>query len=134
VRIEYHSSPAGLQANQVDGFFVGWPVRPAAATLLRHLRTSYRCVIAVDAEKDRAVGIATAVSDGLLAASIPLVEVLPGWHGRGIGTELVRQLLDQLDHLYAIDISCDAEMRPFYERFGFTPGVAMMRRNRSALS
>lgn len=133
MRIEYRSSPAGLEANQLDGFFVGWPVRPAASTLLRHLRTSYRCVLAVDAGGDRVIGVATAVSDGLLAASIPLVEVLPGWHGRGIGTELVRQLLDQLDHLYAIDISCDPPLQPFYERFGFTPGLAMMRRNRSAL-
>ena len=134
MRIEYRQSAAGLGWEQLDGFFVGWPVRPSAATLLAHLERSYRCVVAVDASQDdRVVGFATAISDGLLAASIPLVEVLPGWHERGIGTELLERLLDQLTHLYAVDLTCDAELAPFYERRGFLRGTAMVRRNRRAL-
>ena len=38
------------------------------------------------------------IATGVLAAYIPLVEVLPGWHERGIGTELMNVLLDQLKH------------------------------------
>ena len=134
VRIEYRTSAAGLRWEQLDGFFVGWPVRPSAATLLSHLERAYRCVVAVDVSADdRVVGFATAVSDGLLTASIPLVEVLPGWHERGIGTELLEVLLESLSHLYMVDLSCDAGLAPFYERLGFTPGTAMIRRNRSAL-
>jgi GNAT superfamily N-acetyltransferase len=135
VRIEYRQSAAGLGWEQLDGFFVGWPVRPSAGTLLSHLERSYRCVVAVDVstEPDRVVGFATAISDGLLAASIPLVEVLPGWHERGIGTELLERLLDQLTHLYMVDLSCDADVAPFYERRGFVRGTAMLRRNGRAL-
>jgi ribosomal protein S18 acetylase RimI-like enzyme len=134
VRIEYRTSAAGLRWEQLDGFFVGWPVRPSAATLLGHLHRSYRCVVAVDtSNNDRVVGFATAVSDGLLAASIPLVEVLPGWHDRGIGTELLETLLDSLSHLYMVDLTCDRELASFYERLGFTPATAMIRRNPKAL-
>ena len=133
MRIEYRTSAAGLRWEQLDGFFVGWPVRPSAATLLSHLERSYRCSVAVDASSDRVVGFATAISDGLLAASIPLVEVLPGWHERGIGTELLSVLLAQLGHLYMVDLACDEDVRPFYEKLGFTATTAMIRRNRKAL-
>jgi GNAT superfamily N-acetyltransferase len=134
VRIEYRTSAAGLRWEQLDGFFVGWPVRPSAQTLLSHLERSYRCVVAVDVTGDRVVGFATAISDGLLAASIPLVEVLPGWHERGIGKELVGRLLDQLRHLYLVDLVCDDDVVPVYEKAGFTRGTAMLRRNRKALA
>ncbi|HVF32441.1 MAG TPA: GNAT family N-acetyltransferase [Acidimicrobiales bacterium] len=135
MRIEYRQSVEGLGWEQLDGFFVGWPVRPSAATLLEHLARSYRCVVAVDVSKDpdRVVGIATAISDGLLSASIPLVEVLPGWHDRGIGTELLERLLDSLAHLYMVDLTCDEDVAPFYARLGFTRGTAMIRRNGRAL-
>ncbi len=133
VRIEYRTSAAGLRWEQLDGFFVGWPVRPSAATLLDHLSRAYRCAVAVDTSGDRVVGFATAISDGLLAASIPLVEVLPGWQRRGIGGELMASLLDQLSHLYMVDLACHDDVRPFYEKLGFAPGTAMIRRNHRAL-
>ena len=133
MRIEFRTSTAGLRWEQLDGFFVGWPVRPSAATLLSHLEQSYRRVVAVDTTSDRVVGFATAISDGLLTAFIPLVEVLPGWHERGIGTELLEVLLDSLSHLYSVDLACDDDLAPFYERLGFERGTAMLRRNRRAL-
>ncbi len=135
MRIEYRTSTEGLRWEQLDGFFVGWPVRPSAATLLAHLERSYRCVVAVDVNNhDKVVGFATAISDGLLSAFIPLVEVLPGWHERGIGTELLEVLLESLTHLYMVDLACEPELVPFYERLGFTPGTAMIRRDRDALA
>lgn len=133
MRIDYRTTAAGLRWEQLDGFFVGWELRPSATALLSHLERSYRCTVALDVAGDRVVGFATAVSDGLLCAYIPLVEVLPGWRERGIGTELVRGLLEQLEHLYMVDLSCDEALRPFYERFGLTPGIAMSRRDRAAL-
>lgn len=134
MRIEYRTSAAGLRWEHLDGFFVGWPVRPSAATLLGHLHRSYRCVVAVDTtSNDRVVGFATAISDGLLAASIPLVEVLPGWRERGIGTELLEILLESLSHLHQVDLACEPELIGFYERLGFTAGTAMLRRNPQAL-
>lgn len=37
-----------------------------------------------------------------------------------IGRELVQRLVAQLDHLYAIDLCCDADLVPYYEKLGFT--------------
>ncbi|MEA3076603.1 MAG: hypothetical protein QOF60_1511 [Actinomycetota bacterium] len=102
VKIEYRTDPGGLRVDQVDGFFVGWQTRPSAATLLAHLDACYRCSIAVDTGGDRVVGFATAISDGVLFAFLPLLEVLPGWHGRGIGAELLTRLTEQLGGLYIV--------------------------------
>lgn len=58
----------------------------------------------------------------------------PAYKGRGIGSELVRLLLSQLEGLYMVDTACDDELVPFYERFGMTRGNAVARRNDVAQS
>ncbi len=68
---------------------------------------------------DRVIGFATAISDGVMSAFIPLLEVLPEYQHQGIGAELIRRLLDQLDDLYMIDLCCDADLEPFYSTLGF---------------
>jgi ribosomal protein S18 acetylase RimI-like enzyme len=114
----YVDSAAGLRSDQLTGgFFVGWPSPPTAERHLDILRGSDAVVIAIDA--DAVVGYATAISDGALSAFIPLLEVLPAYQHQGIATELVRRLLAQLDHLYMVDVCCDADLEPFYQRLGF---------------
>jgi GNAT superfamily N-acetyltransferase len=54
-----------------------------------------------------------------MSAFIPLLEVLPEYQHQGVGTELVRRLLGQLDDLYMIDLCCDADLEPFYTALGF---------------
>ena len=115
--ITYTDSAHGLSADQVRGFFVGWPVTPSPERLVELLRASYAVEIALDG--DAAVGFVTAISDGVLSAFIPLLEVLPAYQRRGIGAELIRRLLGQLDNLYMIDLCCDADLEPFYAALGF---------------
>jgi hypothetical protein len=43
---------------------------------------------------------------------------LPSHRRRGIGTQLVRQLLRRLDGLYSINLHCDPGLQPFYESLG----------------
>ena len=117
--IEYTDSLEGVEPPQLEGFFVGWPSPPSPERHLELLRGSAAVVLARDG--DAVVGFVTAISDGVLSASIPLLEVLPAYRGRGIGSELVRRLLAALDGLYMIDLSCDAELEPFYARLGFRP-------------
>jgi ribosomal protein S18 acetylase RimI-like enzyme len=114
--IEYTDSLDGVETAHLDGFFVGWPSPPSNETFLALLRGSAHVVLA--RSRDDVVGFVTAVSDGVLSAYIPLLEVRPDHHGRGIGTELMRRMLAKLDSLYMVDLCCDADLEPFYRRLG----------------
>lgn len=115
--IEYTDSLDGVEPRHLTGFFVGWPSPPSPEQHLQLLRGSAAVVLARDGEA--VVGFVTAISDGILSASIPLLEVLPAYQGRGIGSELMRRILAALDGLYMVDLSCDAPLEPFYARLGF---------------
>lgn len=110
----YRTDAHGITADQLTGFCVDWPNPPLPDTHLELLRASYGVVLALDG--DRVVGFITAISDGVLSAYIPLLEVLPTYKGRGIGTELVARMLGELGDLYMVDLLCDSEVAPFYER------------------
>ena len=64
-----------------------------------------------------------------MSAYIPLLEVLPNWQGRGIGTRLIEVLCEQLGDLYMVDLVCDAELEAFYAPLGFQVLTGMARRN-----
>ena len=74
-------------------------------------------MLAREARTGRVVGFVTAISDGVLSAFIPLLEVLPAHQGQGIGSELVRRMLSELEDFYMVDLVCDPELEPFYRRF-----------------
>ena len=125
----YLESPKNISAEQLTGFFVGWPEPPSEEVLLELLRNSSHVVLAFDEEVDRVVGLVTAISDGVLCAYISLLEVLPDYQGRGIGTDLMHQMLVKLDHLYMVDLLCDEALQPFYARLGMVGSKGMMVRN-----
>ncbi|MEO0561057.1 MAG: GNAT family N-acetyltransferase [Chloroflexota bacterium] len=117
----------GITADHLRGFFVGWPNTPSPETHLRLLHGSDHVWLARD--EVAVVGFITAVSDGVLSAYIPLLEVLPAYQGRGIGRALTERMLGTLRDLYMIDLSCDPDLQSFYEAFGMRAGVAMLMRN-----
>ena len=125
--IEYTDDAAALTADQLAGFFAGWPEHPDPVTHLRILRASYAVWLALDG--GRCVGFINALSDGVLTAYIPLLEVLPEYQGRGIGTELLRRMTETLAGMYAIDVVCDEAVAPFYAAHGFGRCVGMIKRN-----
>ncbi len=84
------------------------------------------------APEGHVVGFVTAISDGVLSAYVPLLEVLPSHRRRGIATQLVRRLLGQLQGLYSINLHCDAELQPFYESLGMQALGGMAIRDYSA--
>ena len=96
-----------------DGFFVGGPTPPSPATPRRILAGSAHRVVAVDDATGQVVGFANAISDGVLAAYIPLLEVRPGYQRRGIGTALMQRLMAQLDDLYMVDLMASDDARSF---------------------
>jgi ribosomal protein S18 acetylase RimI-like enzyme len=127
--IRYQQSLEGITVTQLKGFFVGWPQPPSPTTHLRLLQGSQHVVLAVDEATEHVVGFITALSDGVLSAYIPHLEVLPAYQGRGIGSALVRQMLAQLRELYMIDLICDPELQAFYERLDMRPWSGMVVRN-----
>jgi len=127
--ISYTDSIKGITANKLRGFFVGWPNPPSPEIHLRLLANSYKVVLAIDDKTDNVVGFITAISDGVLSAYIPLLEVLPAYQGQGIGQELTRRMLEKLSGMYMVDLFCDKELQLFYARFGMKPSNGMSIRN-----
>ncbi|MBA2405437.1 MAG: GNAT family N-acetyltransferase [Bdellovibrionales bacterium] len=126
--IEFTFDLSDLDKLKLDGFFVGWPNPPSEETFKRILRNSQYALLAV--ENNQLIGFINALSDGVLSAYIPLLEVLPSHHqGKGIGKELVKRLIDELKSIYMIDLSCDDTVVPFYEKLGLRKNNSMFIRN-----
>lgn len=125
--VHYTDSIAQIGPKALGGFFVGWPNPPSPEAHLEILQGSYAVVLAMDEE--RVIGFVNAISDGRLAAFIPLLEVLPEYQGQGIGTELMRRMEERLSQLYSLDLVCDPDVQPFYERMGWQKTAGMSRRN-----
>ena len=113
--------------NLTGGFFVGWPNPPSPENHLRILQGSYAVELAIC--KGQVVGYVTAISDGVSTAYIPQLEVLPEFQGQGIGTKLMDRLMGRLTHLYAIDLLCDEDKVPYYEKLGMTGTTGALKRH-----
>ncbi len=129
--IRFLTEPGAVEASQVEGLFLGWPTPPSAEKLIAVMDGSYQRVWAL--EGDRVVGYVNAISDGVLNAFIPWLEVRPDHQGAGLGTELLRRMVTQLDGMYAIDLCCDPELVPYYEQRGFWPLAGAGMRNPAVL-
>ncbi|MCL2604492.1 MAG: GNAT family N-acetyltransferase [Defluviitaleaceae bacterium] len=134
MNILYTKDLTGITEDMLMGFFVGWPNPPGPTTHLKLLRGSYRAFVAIDKDCGKVVGFINAVSDGVLSAYIPLLEVVESHKGKGIGSELVRLMLEECKDLYMIDICHDAELTPYYARFGAYKSHASVFRNFDAQS
>ncbi|UCD95429.1 MAG: GNAT family N-acetyltransferase [Candidatus Zixiibacteriota bacterium] len=123
--IKYADSVEKCTPESLKGFFVGWPNPPSPEKYVELLESSDEIVLAIDDDTGKVVGFVTAISDGVLSAYIPLLEVLPEYQKQGIGRELMRRMLEKLDGLYMVDIICDKRVRPFYEKFGMKASCGM---------
>jgi GNAT superfamily N-acetyltransferase len=94
---------------------------------VRILRGSDHVVVALDGT--RVVGFVTALSDAVLYAYVSLLEVLPEYRRRSIGSELMRRMLARLAHLYGVDLLCDAGVQSFFAGLGLRPEGGMPWRN-----
>jgi ribosomal protein S18 acetylase RimI-like enzyme len=127
--IEYRDFVGDLSESDLEGFFEGWPNPPSPAAHLRLLRQSSAILLAIDSTNQTVAGFITAISDGVLSAYIPLLEVRRAYRRRGIGSDLVREMVNRLRHLYMIDLICDSHLQPFYRRLGMNPTCGASVRN-----
>lgn len=115
--IVYKTDLNGITKDQLKGFFVGWKDPLTPEKHLEILQNSYIFVLAVDNEKNNVVGFVNVLSDKLQFAFIPMLEVLPNFQNKGIGSKLMEIILSNLEHIDCVDLTCDPELQPFYERF-----------------
>jgi ribosomal protein S18 acetylase RimI-like enzyme len=127
--LRYVNSIESVAAENLRGFFIGWQNPPSPATHLELLRNSSLVVLAIDSETGDVVGFITAISDGVLSAYIPLLEVRPEYQRQGIGLELTRRMLERLKDLYMVDLLCDEELQSFYAKLGMKRAQGMFLRN-----
>lgn len=85
--------------------------------------------MAICEETNRIAGFINVISDGVLSAYIPLLEVVSPYKNKGIGTKLVELALKECNQIYMIDISCDEDLINFYERFNMKKFMSMCIRN-----
>ena len=126
--IIYYDNEYDITEKQLEGFFVGWK-RPL--TVEQHRKLLYgstHFIVAVDNETNRVIGYVTALSDNVCSSFIPLIEVLPSYQGKGIGTRLMEEILTRLSDITNVDLTCDIELQPFYERFKMLKSNGMVLR------
>ena len=127
--IDYLYSAKEISADQLHGFFVGWPNPPSREIHLRLLQQSDEVVLAQDTSNGTIVGFITAITDGVLAAYIPLLEVLPEYQHQQIGRNLVQKMLERLNGYYMVDLLCDPDLQPLYEQAGMRRANGLFLRN-----
>lgn len=130
--IKYTNSLHLFSDKSFSGFCVGWGTPLTPQKLYEVLKSSYAIIIAYDATSLKPIGFITCISDGVISAYIPLLEVLPDYQKQGIGKQLVMLLLDRLEHLYMVDLCCDESLQKFYAPLGFIAVQGMVRRNYEA--
>lgn len=126
--ITYCDAINKFEQSQLNNFFVGWKKPLSQQQHYNLLCGSTYFVVAIDDECDKVVGFITALSDGVNSSFIPLLEVLPEYQGKGIGTRLMEEILLKLDGIANVDLTCDIEMQPFYERFHMLKSNGMVLR------
>jgi ribosomal protein S18 acetylase RimI-like enzyme len=84
---------------------------------------------------DEQIGFARAVSDGVVVAYLADVYVLPAHQGRGLGTELVREMVERGPYARVRWLLHTSDGHGLYERFGFgVPGARLMERPSSVVA
>lgn len=129
--IEIDDDPARVDALAVHAFLAGdeayWVEERSLEMVQATIANASRVIGAYDG--DALVGFARAVSDGLTVACLDDVFVVAGCRGRGIGLELVRELVERppLAGLNWLLFTSDAH--DFYARVGFAapPDYVLMR-------
>ena len=111
---------------------VGWISGKYPQQLVKAMQGSATVFSAWDGEK--LVGLINVLDDGAMAAYIHCLLVNPNWHGKGIGSELVRRVREKYkSYLYLTLVAEERKNVAFYEKLGFsaeTRATPMMIMNR----
>jgi spermidine synthase len=118
-------SPSPREVEQIVSLYKGtgwWDADDEQPDIIRGIVGRSHCFLAVFLDGDL-IGMGRAISDGTSDAYIQDVAVRPAFRGRGIGSGIVRRIVDRLhgDGLFWIGLIAERDSHPFYERLGFSP-------------
>jgi GNAT superfamily N-acetyltransferase len=117
--IRYSDKRKPTVADVVDLYrSVAWSSADKPDALHAGLLASHSLVTGWDAE--RLVGLGNAISDGHLVVYFPHLVVRPDYQGRGIGTELMRRMLEKYRGFHQQALLADGRAIEFYKRLGFS--------------
>jgi ribosomal protein S18 acetylase RimI-like enzyme len=116
--LRFESDHRNLRWEDVPTLFqeVGWRARDPEELKQAFLKSSFT-VFAFD--DDRLVGCGRTIDDGRFYASLVDVVVAPSYQGRGIGSEIVRQLQSRLSSFLIVNLTAAPEVQGFYRRLGW---------------
>ena len=116
IRYKYQKDVPKEQAIALYGS-VEWSSAEKGDLLLKALRNSHTVVTAWDGE--RLVGLGNAISDGCLVVYYPHLVVHPEYQGKGIGTEIVKQMQKKYEGFHQQALFADGRAVEFYKKCGF---------------
>lgn len=119
----HYSQTRELSPEDLQNLFlsVEWDSGNHPEQLARAMRGTHRVFTAWD--KGLLVGLASAISDGAMTAYVQYLVVRPEHQGRGIGSALLRRLLDEYRDLPRTALIAYEDKTGFYEKCGFTLGA-----------
>ena len=130
--LELDDDPGRVDVDAVHDFLANhshWAAGRPRDVVEQLLRAADRVVGVYDG--DRQVGFARAFTDGATLAYLADVYVLPPYCGRGLGIELVREMIEGGPYTGLRWLLHTRDAHDLYRRFGFTaPSGRLMERPR----
>ena len=116
---ELDDDPARIDFDAVHAYLTRsyWAEGRSRDTVERLVRSAQR-VVGLYAD-GRQVGFCRAVSDDASLAYLADVYVLPEHRGRGLGVELVREMIDNGPYAHVKWLLHTTDAHPLYRKFGF---------------
>jgi GNAT superfamily N-acetyltransferase len=130
--IELDDDPARIDVDAVHDFLANhsyWAQGRPHEVVERLVRGADRVVGLYDGA--RQIGFARAFTDGATLVYLADVYVLPAYRGRGLGVELVREMVEGSPYAHLAWILHTRDAHGLYRRFGFAaPSERVMERPR----
>jgi ribosomal protein S18 acetylase RimI-like enzyme len=131
--LELDDDPARVDVDAVHDFLANrsyWAEGRSRETVERLVRESQRVVGLYEGE--RQVGFARAFTDGTALAYLADVYVLPEYRGRGLGVELVREVVERGPYAELRWLLHTRDAHDLYRKVGFAePSERLMERRRA---
>jgi GNAT superfamily N-acetyltransferase len=128
--VELDDDPARIDVDAVHDFLANhayWAEGRARETVERTVREASR-VVGLYADGSQ-IGFARAFTDGVAAVYLADVYVLPEYRGRGLGVELVREMVEGSPWADRKWLLHTRDAHDLYRRFGFgAPSERLMER------